>query len=111
MPVDRIAVFKLDHVIGTRARQLHVSQAARRQVNMPWQNTLAVFGFVDLHSAEVVQALHERAGDTGRHVLGDHNGWAVGRAGLRSEEHTSELQSLMRSSSAVFRLKKKRPKK
>src|SRR3546814_9049405 len=26
---------------------------------------------------------------------------------LRSEEHTSELQSLMRSSSAVFRLKKK----
>src|SRR3546814_2139450 len=27
---------------------------------------------------------------------------------LRSEEHTSELQSLMRISSAVFRLKKKR---
>src|SRR3546814_11312349 len=29
-------------------------------------------------------------------------------AGLRSEEHTSELQSLMRSSYAVFCLKKKR---
>src|SRR3546814_7475471 len=27
---------------------------------------------------------------------------------LRSEEHTSELQSLMRTSSAVFRLKKKK---
>src|SRR3546814_2056722 len=30
------------------------------------------------------------------------------RAGLRSEEHTSELQSLMRSSYAVFCLKKKK---
>src|SRR3546814_7299091 len=29
--------------------------------------------------------------------------------GLRSEEHTSELQSLMRSSYAVFCLKKKKP--
>src|SRR3546814_3431604 len=32
--------------------------------------------------------------------------WSAGRAG-RSEEHTSELQSLMRISSAVFCLKKK----
>src|SRR3546814_1078288 len=30
--------------------------------------------------------------------------------GLRSEEHTSELQSLMRISYAVFRLKKNKPK-
>src|SRR3546814_2375849 len=30
---------------------------------------------------------------------------------LRSEEHTSELQSLMRISYAVFCLKKKKPKK
>src|SRR3546814_5505679 len=30
---------------------------------------------------------------------------------LRSEEHTSELQSLMRISSAVLRLKKKKPHK
>src|SRR3546814_6336241 len=33
-------------------------------------------------------------------------GWALGRFG-RSEEHTSELQSLMRNSYAVFCLKKK----
>src|SRR3546814_9961189 len=32
---------------------------------------------------------------------------ARGRIGLRSEEHTSELQSLMRISYAVFCLKKK----
>src|SRR3546814_5229554 len=33
---------------------------------------------------------------------------AVGRAQMRSEEHTSELQSLMRISYAVFCLKKKK---
>src|SRR3546814_17873686 len=33
---------------------------------------------------------------------------AAGRGGLRSEEHTSELQSLMRISYAVFCLKKKK---
>src|SRR3546814_5983971 len=39
--------------------------------------------------------------------LGD--GWNIGQA-LRSEEHTSELQSLMRISYAVFCLKKKKHK-
>src|SRR3546814_8010269 len=41
-----------------------------------------------------------------------HRQWAGLRDGLwrRSEEHTSELQSLMRSSYAVFCLKKKRIK-
>src|SRR3546814_5228546 len=34
--------------------------------------------------------------------------WALIRAGERSEEHTSELQSLMRISYAVFCLKKKK---
>src|SRR3546814_8984072 len=34
--------------------------------------------------------------------------WALSRALLRSEEHTSELQSLMRISYAVFCLKKKK---
>src|SRR3546814_9928811 len=40
-------------------------------------------------------------------------GWACGRAlpQLRSEEHTSELQSLMRISYAVFCLKKKKKMK
>src|SRR3546814_7431107 len=35
----------------------------------------------------------------------------AGRAGRRSEEHTSELQSLMRISYAVFCLKKKKENK
>src|SRR3546814_2758072 len=33
---------------------------------------------------------------------------AVREGGLRSEEHTSELQSLMRNSYAVFRMQKKK---
>src|SRR3546814_7446146 len=35
---------------------------------------------------------------------------SIDASGLRSEEHTSELQSLMRSSYAVFCLKKKKHK-
>src|SRR3546814_7648348 len=37
------------------------------------------------------------------------DGAHVARASMRSEEHTSELQSLMRISYAVFCLKKKKP--
>src|SRR3546814_2733536 len=44
-------------------------------------------------------------------VLNDRSGLYADLAGegsvIRSEEHTSELQSLMRTSYAVFRLKKK----
>src|SRR3546814_4484737 len=46
--------------------------------------------------------------DTGMNRLGLHAEEATGGA-LRSEEHTSELQSLMRISYAVFCLKKKKP--
>src|SRR3546814_4098605 len=41
-----------------------------------------------------------------RHVVGQRGG-ALHRGMVRSEEHTSELQSLMRISYAVFCLKKK----
>src|SRR3546814_7014328 len=75
-----------------------------------------------------VQGSHQRDRDVGRiqsiHSLdkhritkfGDHEIWLPGvglgvtassAASLRSEEHTSELQSLMRISYAVFCLKKK----
>src|SRR3546814_9665420 len=45
----------------------------------------------------------EGVGDRGRHRIGRN----LGSADLGSEEHTSELQSLMRISSAVFCLKTK----
>src|SRR3546814_12296527 len=47
-------------------------------------------------------------------LAGDHVGHAVAQRDIgqqRSEEHTSELQSLMRISYAVFCLKKKKKKK
>src|SRR3546814_3888027 len=42
---------------------------------------------------------------------GEANGHLLAQPGIRSEEHTSELQSLMRISYAVFCLKKKKKKK
>src|SRR3546814_2733973 len=69
---------------------------------------------VAMPSAEQIAALASGAGS----VAGDQNSQVdaaaehnqvVGRV-LRSEEHTSELQSLMRISYAVFCLKKKKQK-
>src|SRR3546814_4745668 len=46
----------------------------------------------------------------GVHILAVRGGRPLASAGARSEEHTSELQSLMRISYAVFCLKKKNTK-
>src|SRR3546814_2597515 len=55
--------------------------------------------------ARVRAWMWEIAGDSSPSPLGEGLGW--GPSALRSEEHTSELQSLMRISYAVFGLKKK----
>src|SRR3546814_7243560 len=48
------------------------------------------------------------AGESGRHAIDvDHDGMIDDEIDRRSEEHTSELQSPMRNSYAVFCLKKK----
>src|SRR3546814_17537587 len=61
-----------------------------------------------------IKALHQRLGTTSVYVTHDQieamtmaDRIVVMRDGRRSEEHTSELQSLMRISYAVFCLKKK----
>src|SRR3546814_3926163 len=62
-----------------------------------------------LEALDRVFQLDELAGDAGEH-FGHVEGLrqeALDLAGARSEEHTSELQSLMRISYAVFCLKKK----
>src|SRR3546814_3898773 len=56
-------------------------------------------------AAEVRGVLEARASRTRRH---QGEGRGLLRAQVRSEEHTSELQSLMRISYAVFCLKKKK---
>src|SRR3546814_1314253 len=82
--------------------------AARREklIACLAEHGMAAFGVSGLHvwvpvarEAEAVQGMLAR-------------GWSI-QAGevsrIRSEEHTSELQSLMRISYAVFCLKKKKP--
>src|SRR3546814_9073426 len=84
---------------------------------------LLVDSNVALHDGMTVGAAYR--GRVGSVVVAASAGWGMMRApdnasgsdptaynaGLRSEEHTSELQSLMRSSSAVFCLKKKKQQK
>src|SRR3546814_7180475 len=70
---------------------------------------------VQLLGGQVLADLRQQfLGDAGRRhqfqpLIVGHAG--MGLAGHRSEEHTSELQSLMRISYAVFCLKKKTPNK
>src|SRR3546814_2459625 len=56
---------------------------------------------------------HQHAGDEGRRGIDEEPAFFARRRleRLRSEEHTSELQSLMRISYAVFCLKKKNTEK
>src|SRR3546814_10415321 len=63
------------------------------------------------HRAAAIFAPGDHALEIGiahRMVFGSHRKALVGGIGARSEEHTSELQSLMRISYAVFCLKKKK---
>src|SRR3546814_2635758 len=68
---------------------------------------LAGLGF-KVRQFGVQRAAEHDVGTAAGHVGGD--GDRARAAGLRSEEHTSELQSLMRISYAVFCLKKKKNK-
>src|SRR3546814_7751008 len=63
-------------------------------------------GFADVHPLAPVDTVQGALG-----VINELAFWLIGLTGMhgRSEEHTSELQSLMRISYAVFCLKKKKP--
>src|SRR3546814_10004489 len=60
----------------------------------------------DKHQDQPVAPRHVRRGEGGKR----RKGRCAGQQQRRSEEHTSELQSLMRISYAVFCLKKKKKK-
>src|SRR3546814_1673045 len=79
---------------GTDPACVHISLGARIGIRI---------GTVDLGISDtsVDEAIK------GYRCLGVHGGSREGSCGSRSEEHTSELQSLMRISYAVFCLKKK----
>src|SRR3546814_2382452 len=78
-------------------------EAARRKLLMPYTPIVATLGYVLSPDGRQVLMLHRNARADDHH-LGKYNG-------LRSEEHTSELQSLMCISYAVFCLKKKNENK
>src|SRR3546814_3289673 len=61
---------------------------------------------IDFDPAKVAEGLRRAFADVEGHPVDA--SFSLGSDGLRSEEHTSELQSLMRISYAVFCLKKKK---
>src|SRR3546814_5807858 len=84
-------------ILQLRRQREHVARLQRGQV------ADAHLEAADVECQLHRQVAHERAAASGL-------GAGVLRA-FRSEEHTSELQSLMRTSYAVFCLKKKKPQR
>src|SRR3546814_9726105 len=91
-------------VIGREAR----AQMLAEQGRLPDAITACVGG-----GSNAIGLFHAFLNDPGVRIVGAEAagfGLASGRHAARSEEHTSELQSLMRISYAVFCLKKKKKK-
>src|SRR3546814_7022961 len=68
----------------------------------------AGFTLADQHAQAAIGVDHGKTALVGEVVAGEHRQAAAERRLVRSEEHTSELQSLMRISYAVFCLQKKK---
>src|SRR3546814_1988832 len=87
----------LDERAGRDDAQTPLTDRVERSLGQAAADALALVGVAHLRVVHVdgiaVDAVLDEAGD------------------LRSEEHTSELQSLMRTSYAVFCLKKKKAQK
>src|SRR3546814_9094844 len=77
-------------------------RVGRRQRQHPWQRNGAPEGM-----PEAVVGMDQHAERRGRERRAALRPALERQVGRRSEEHTSELQSLMRTSYAVFCLKKK----
>ena len=70
MTVNRRAVVNFDLIICATTRQLHMP-IARRNIGMPRQDTLSVFGFFNPDLAKLIKSVGKRAGETRRHMLGN----------------------------------------
>src|SRR3546814_3886441 len=105
---------KLDQVIFAGYTHEPAEDVARGLIAIAPTSLTRVF-FSDSGSTSVEVALkmalghwHNRGESRHRILVLEHryHGDTIGTMSIRSEEHTSELQSLMRISYAVFRLKK-----
>src|SRR3546814_11944899 len=77
-------------------------QALRR--NAPTRVCVGILGYADLCLGDAVRPVLQAHAEAARGRLR-----GIRHVAARSEEHTSELQSLMRISYAVFCLKKQKP--
>src|SRR3546814_7224519 len=97
--------------IARAADETHREIIGKREVDVA-QHLLAVIAAideVDFAARGEVGRLADEVDDTADRALAEqHRGGAAHDLHARSEEHTSELQSLMRISYAVFCLKKKK---
>src|SRR3546814_1305925 len=94
----------IQKVISTKGVGLHSGRRVEITLRPAAPNTGIVFHRVDLPEVVDLPAQADQVGNTRMaSVLQQGNV----RVSTRSEEHTSELQSLMRTSYAVFCLKKK----
>src|SRR3546814_10370266 len=85
----------------------HFNELDRKGLMMYGQMTAG--SWIYIGSQGIVQGTYETFVEMGRqHYGGSLKGKWILTAGLRSEEHTTELQSPMRTSYAVFCLKKKK---
>src|SRR3546814_1721015 len=90
---DRFVVHPLAHRVGK-------SGLAQRHATLG-----VVVVLVALRIAQLLHQLRRRVAQVQRHLLGAmfaHVAFRCAEGGVRSEEHTSELPSLMRISYAVF---------
>src|SRR3546814_4850339 len=90
LPLKETALEGVHHLLPGFAVTFENGEATEHQYWCPWDYIAP-----SAASRTMVEGLREVVRST-------HRAW-----GRRSEEHTSELQSLMRISYAVFRLKKK----
>src|SRR3546814_1925085 len=114
--VHRRRAGRSELVPALRAQAVHRDVLVAQQVQcVGMRRALGVAAGAEGAEATAAETVQQRLGqDAARRVPGAQEQHVVGglrHASSRSEEHTSELQSLMRSSYAVFCLKKKKNKK
>src|SRR3546814_2702493 len=98
-----------DHLLA--ARRLLVGEQEQQVDVGPWRQFTAAVTTDRRHADAVARRRIRRGKDVMHGEIEQIAQQLVDQIRVRSEEHTSELQSLMRISYAVFCLKKKKQKK